>query len=68
LSFFTSDRERRLWFWALGVTAVYGMVVVRMEIGPAERTHLFEYGLLAVLIYQALTERLGHGRRPLSPV
>ena len=48
---------------ALGVTAVYGMVVVRMGIGPAERTHLFEYGLVAILIYQALRERARNGRR-----
>lgn len=122
MSHFTSDRERRLWFWALavvvaiystlglagtlaevlrernlldasftlafllvvaaivgsalkrrpgrreiwvalGVTAVFGMVVVRMGIGPEERTHLFEYGLLAVLVHQALTERVRNGRR-----
>lgn len=54
--------RRELWV-ALGVAAVYGMVVVRMGISPAERTHLFEYGLVAVLIYQALTERARNGRR-----
>jgi len=58
--------RREIWV-ALGVTAVYGMVVVRMGIGPEERTHLFEYGLVAVLIYQALTERLQHGRRVPAP-
>jgi hypothetical protein len=41
----------------LGVAAVYGMIVVRMGLDPIERTHLFEYGLLAVLIYEALVER-----------
>jgi hypothetical protein len=46
----------------LGVTAVYGMVWVRIQI-PEERTHLFEYGLVAVLIYQALIERRRQGRR-----
>jgi hypothetical protein len=54
--------RREIWV-ALGVTAVYGMVVVRMGIGPEERTHLFEYGLVAVLIHQALTERVRNGRR-----
>jgi hypothetical protein len=52
--------RREIWV-ALGVTAVYGMVVVRMGISPMERTHLFEYGLVAVLIYQALTERVRNG-------
>ena len=122
MSNFTSDRERRLWFWALavvvaiystlglagtlaealrernlldgsfavgllllvaaiaasavkrrpgrreiwvalGVTAVYGMALLRMGLGPEERTHLIEYGLVAVLIHHALAERLRHGRR-----
>ncbi len=53
--------RREIWV-ALGVTAVYGMVVVRMGIGPEERTHLFEYGLVAVLIHKALTERVQNGR------
>ncbi len=125
-SFFTSDRERRLWLWALavviaiwstlglagtlaaslrargllevsfslgfvmvlaaiaagalkrrpggreiwvalGIAAVYGMVVVRMGVSVEERTHLFEYGLVAVLIYQALSERRRGGRRVPSP-
>ncbi len=52
---------------ALGVTAVYGMVVVRMGIGPEERTHLFEYGLVAVLLHQALGERRRNGRRVPAP-
>ena len=54
--------RHEIWI-ALGITAVYAMVVVRMGIGPAERTHLFEYGLLAILIYQALLERRHNGRR-----
>jgi VanZ family protein len=47
---------------ALGVTAVYLMAWIRIH-SWEERTHLFEYGLVAVLIHQALTERLRHGRR-----
>ena len=54
--------QREIWV-ALGVMAVFGMVVVRMGIGPEERTHLFEYGLLAVLVHHALTERARNGRR-----
>lgn len=121
MSFFTSSRERRLWFWtlavqvaiystlglagklagflrehnllgiafglglllavgavmaqwakrqpgrgeiwaALGIAAVYFTAWVRIE-NPAERTHLFEYGLVAVFIYQALSERVRNGRQ-----
>ena len=49
---------REAWV-SIGILAVYGMVVVRM--GLPERTHLFEYGLLAVLLHQALTERRANG-------
>ena len=48
---------------ALGIVAIYLMVMLRVQI-PEERTHLFEYGLLAVLIHQALLERF-RTRRPL---
>ena len=46
----------------LGVAAVYLWAFFRMQI-PEERTHLIEYGLVAVLIHQALVERRSHGRR-----
>lgn len=55
-------RSREVWV-ALGVTAVYAMAVVRMGGSMEERTHLFEYGIVAVLIYQALSERAHNGRR-----
>lgn len=49
--------------WALiGITAVYGMVVVRMGVSLEERSHLFEYGLVAVLLLGALDERRANGR------
>ena len=54
--------RREVWV-ALGVTAVYGMAVIRMGVTPEERTHLFEYSIVAVLIYQALRERSQNGRR-----
>ncbi len=47
---------------ALAVATVYLMVWVRIHT-PEERTHLFEYGLVAVLIHLALSERLRNGRR-----
>ncbi|MCY4112120.1 MAG: VanZ family protein [Chloroflexi bacterium] len=47
---------------ALGVAAVYGLVFVRMAL-ETERSHLIEYGVVALLIYEALTERASRGRR-----
>ena len=46
---------------ALGVTAAYYMVMVRMAL-PEERTHLIEYGVVAVFIHEALKERSSQGR------
>lgn len=54
-------RRRELWV-GLGVAAAYLMVLVRLGLGPAERTHLFEYGVVSVLIYEALRERRRNGR------
>ena len=47
---------------ALGIVAVYLMVFVRIEI-PMERTHIIEYGVVAVFIHQALMERVSQGGR-----
>lgn len=38
-----------------------------MAIPAAERTHLIEYGVVAVLIYEAHRERSSHGRRVPAP-
>lgn len=46
---------------ALGIAVVYLMVFFRMAI--PERSHLIEYGVVAVFIYEALTERASQGRR-----
>ena len=46
---------------ALGVAAVYITTVVRLPI-PEARSHLFEYGVVAMLIHQALLERRRSGR------
>ena len=40
----------------LGIAAVYLMVFVRIAL-PEERTHLIEYGVVAVLVHAALVER-----------
>jgi hypothetical protein len=50
----------------LGVAAAYLMVAVRMA-NPAERTQLIEYGVVAVLIHEALSERRRHGRPVPAP-
>ena len=41
---------------ALGVATAYYMVLVRMAL-PEERTHLIEYGVVALLIHESLKER-----------
>ncbi|MDH3530643.1 MAG: VanZ family protein, partial [Acidobacteriota bacterium] len=123
LPLFSSDRERRLWFWTLlvvaaiystlglastlagaipdilaafgfvagmllvgatvltqglktkprgleiavglGIAVVYLMVFLRIAI--PERSHLIEYGVVAVFVYEAITERKGNGRRVYLP-
>ena len=51
---------------ALGVAAVYGLVFVRMAL-ETERSHLIEYGVVALLIHEALSERASQGRRVPAP-
>ncbi len=58
--------QYELWV-ALGIVSVYGMVMVRLFITPEERTHLFEYGVVATLIHQALLERQRNGDSVFSP-
>ena len=56
-------REIGIW---VGVAAVYLMAFVRIELAE-ERTHLVEYGLVAALTLQALSERSTAGRGPARP-
>ena len=68
--FLNGIKGSALWkiIWiGFGVVAVYAMIFVRMGIGAAERTHLFEYGLVGILIYHALTERKSNGKPVFSP-
>ena len=59
--------KREVWV-AVGVAAVFLITWSRIET-PEERTHLIEYGLVAVLIYQALRERQSNGGKvPLPAV
>ena len=60
--------RREIWV-VLGITAVYGLAVLRMSGSPEERTHLFEYGIVAVLTPSASVRKTtaGCGCRPHSP-
>lgn len=50
-----------------GVVAAYLQVFTRMSF-PGERTHLIEYGIVAVFIYEALIERRNQDRQVPVPV
>lgn len=54
------DRRLEYWIYA-GVIAVLGMALLRMGLTVAERSHMFEYGLFSILIYEALIERKRNG-------
>ncbi len=53
----TTRPGRREAWTRLGVAAAFGTLVVRLGVGPLERSHLFEFGLLGVLLHDALAER-----------
>lgn len=65
LAFIVSGLKRsgkRLEYWIYaGVIAVLGMTLLRLYLTTAERSHMFEYGLFSVLIYEALIERRLNG-------
>ncbi|KAA3647172.1 MAG: VanZ family protein [Chloroflexi bacterium] len=50
----------------LGVAAAYMIALLRMGV-TAERTHLMEYSVVAVLVYEALKERARNGGKVLQP-
>ncbi len=51
-----------------GILIVYLMAWLRIGVGtPEERTHLFEYSLVAALVHEALLERRENGRRVPTP-
>ena len=62
MSGWLSGRGRSEAWVRTGVALAYGMVLVRMGTSGAERTHLFEYGVVALLIQEALMERRRSGR------
>ena len=50
---------------AVGIAVVYVLIGVRMAV--PERSHLMEYGVLAILVYEAINERVANGRRAPLP-
>ena len=50
----------------LGVAAAYAFVFIRMALS-VERTHVVEYGVVAILVHEALVERACNGRRVKYP-
>ncbi len=60
------NRKVEYWLYA-GIIAVIGMALLRMDLTVAERSHLFEYGLLAIVIKEALIERKTNGLKIKSP-
>jgi hypothetical protein len=51
---------------ALGIAGAYLLAFLRMG-SPEERTHLFEYTIVALLIHEALTERAHQGNHVPRP-
>lgn len=52
----------------VGIVIVYVMAWLRIGVAsPEERTHLFEYSLVAALVHEALLERRANGRRVPAP-
>ncbi len=51
-------QSKRIEYWMYaGVIAVLAMTLLRMDLTVAERSHIFEYSMLSVCIYEALIER-----------
>lgn len=53
--------NRKQWFFTGLIAALYTATVFYLQI-PAERVHLVQYGICAVLFYRALRHHMGAGR------
>jgi VanZ family protein len=60
----TRPGKAEITIW-LGLSAVYVMLYSRL--GFAERSHLFEYSVLAIFIHKALIEREIQGKKKSKP-
>lgn len=52
-----SGAELGVW---VGVAAVYALVLLRIVL-PEERSHVVEYGVVAIIVHEALVERRANG-------
>lgn len=59
-------RDRRFWLQIAVLAALYGVSLEIYGHEAIEQMHLFEYGLLAVLVLRALPDRLTGARRQLA--
>ena len=67
-SLFTSDRERRLWCWALAVVvAIYSTLGLAGTLAEVLRENNLMRAAFFFLIYNALSERSENGRRVPAP-
>ncbi len=55
----TKPGKAEIFAW-IGIAAIYLLVFLRMHV-PEERSHLIEYSVLAVIIFEALLERRKQG-------
>lgn len=58
--------KSEVWVW-VGVAAAYTLTITRLFVAAEERTHLVEYGLVALIILEALEERGRQGALVRSP-
>ncbi len=58
-------RRAEIAVW-LGISGVYLLLFLRIAVG-AERGHLFEYSVVAILLHMTLIERKDNGRRVRVP-
>ena len=49
----------------MGIAVIYGLVLFRLTL--PKRSHLIEYGVVAVFVFEAIQERVTQGRRVPAP-
>lgn len=63
-----SSPESKFDFWIIPcLVGFFGLIVLRMDLNAQERSHMFEYSFLVILILFALRERQKHTSLKWSP-